>query len=88
MLSKFWAFIISVAFWVFPYSKFVNAASLTALFKHIRGVEEPSTDDVIREKVLNFVRDKVRKHVFCSDCQFSWSLYFFACFKIIMNTEF
>ncbi|WJX44268.1 Apoptosis inhibitor 5 [Trifolium repens] len=34
-------------------------ASLTALFKHIRGVEEPSTDDVIREKVLNFVRDKV-----------------------------
>ncbi|GAU14588.1 hypothetical protein TSUD_96520 [Trifolium subterraneum] len=33
--------------------------SLTALFKHIRGVEEPSTDDVIREKVINFVRDKV-----------------------------
>ncbi|PNY06266.1 apoptosis inhibitor 5-like protein [Trifolium pratense] len=63
MLSRFWTFIISVAFWVFPYSKFVNAASLTSLFKHIRGVEEPSTepstDDVIREKVINFVRDKV-----------------------------
>ncbi|CAI8618304.1 unnamed protein product [Vicia faba] len=35
-------------------------ASLTALFKHIRGSdEEPNTDDVIREKVINFVRDKV-----------------------------
>ncbi|XP_040873291.1 apoptosis inhibitor 5-like protein API5 isoform X1 [Glycine max] len=34
-------------------------ASLTALFKHIGSVEEPSTDDVIREKVINFVRDKV-----------------------------
>lgn len=34
-------------------------ASLTALFKHIGSVEEPSTDDTIREKVINFVRDKV-----------------------------
>ncbi|XP_020994705.1 apoptosis inhibitor 5-like protein API5 [Arachis duranensis] len=34
-------------------------ASLTALFKHIGSVEEPSTDEVIREKVINFVRDKV-----------------------------
>ncbi|KAF7803364.1 putative pre-mRNA-splicing factor ATP-dependent RNA helicase DEAH9 [Senna tora] len=34
-------------------------ASLTALFKHIGSVEELSTDDVIREKVINFVKDKV-----------------------------
>ncbi|XP_054778743.1 apoptosis inhibitor 5-like protein API5 [Prosopis cineraria] len=34
-------------------------ASLTTLFKHIGSVEELSTDDVIREKVINFVRDKV-----------------------------
>ncbi|MED6155183.1 Apoptosis inhibitor 5 [Stylosanthes scabra] len=32
---------------------------LTALFKHIGSVEEPSTDEAIREKVINFVRDKV-----------------------------
>lgn len=65
MLSRFWTFVITVAFWVFPYNSIiVNAASLTALFKHIRGSdEEPNTDDVIREKVLNFVRDKVRNHV-------------------------
>ncbi|KAF6158430.1 hypothetical protein GIB67_022027 [Kingdonia uniflora] len=30
-------------------------AALTALFKHL----EPSADDTIREKVLNFIRDKV-----------------------------
>ncbi|XP_054795455.1 apoptosis inhibitor 5-like protein API5 [Prosopis cineraria] len=36
-----------------------HAASLTTLFKHIGSVEELSTDDVIREKVINFVRDKV-----------------------------
>ncbi|XP_042508084.1 apoptosis inhibitor 5-like protein API5 isoform X2 [Macadamia integrifolia] len=34
-------------------------ASLTALFKHIESSDEPSTDESIREKVLNFVRDKV-----------------------------
>ncbi|KAB5560659.1 hypothetical protein DKX38_005616 [Salix brachista] len=34
-------------------------ASLSALFKHIGTVEEPSTDELIREKVLSFVRDKV-----------------------------
>ncbi|KAJ7947052.1 apoptosis inhibitor 5 [Quillaja saponaria] len=34
-------------------------ASLTALFKHIGSVDEPSQDDVIREKVLSFIRDKV-----------------------------
>ncbi|XP_043702241.1 apoptosis inhibitor 5-like protein API5 isoform X2 [Telopea speciosissima] len=34
-------------------------ASLTALFKHIESTDEPSTDESIREKVLNFVRDKV-----------------------------
>ncbi|KAF5474487.1 hypothetical protein F2P56_006381 [Juglans regia] len=34
-------------------------ASLTALFKHIGSVDEPSTDEVIREKVLTFIRDKV-----------------------------
>jgi hypothetical protein len=37
------------------------AASLSALFKHIGTVEEPSTDELIREKVLSFVRDKVRR---------------------------
>ncbi|KAB5560664.1 hypothetical protein DKX38_005621 [Salix brachista] len=36
-----------------------HAASLSALFKHIGTVEEPSTDELIREKVLSFVRDKV-----------------------------
>lgn len=36
------------------------AASLTALFKHIGSVDEPTTDEVIREKVLSFIRDKVR----------------------------
>ena len=41
------------------YCILVNVASLTALFKHIGSVEEPSTDDAIREKVINFVRDKV-----------------------------
>ncbi|XP_015874441.1 apoptosis inhibitor 5-like protein API5 [Ziziphus jujuba] len=34
-------------------------ASLTALFKHIASVDEPSTDEFIREKVLSFIRDKV-----------------------------
>ncbi|PON77903.1 Apoptosis inhibitory [Parasponia andersonii] len=34
-------------------------ASLTALFKHIGSVDEPSTDEFIREKVLSFIRDKV-----------------------------
>lgn len=34
-------------------------ASLTALFKHIGSVDEPSTDETIREKVLSFIRDKV-----------------------------
>ncbi|KAL6198348.1 hypothetical protein ACLB2K_028140 [Fragaria x ananassa] len=34
-------------------------ASLTALFKHIGSVDEPSQDDIIREKVLSFIRDKV-----------------------------
>ncbi|KAJ7968662.1 apoptosis inhibitor 5 [Quillaja saponaria] len=34
-------------------------ASLTALFKHIGNVVEPITDDVIREKVLSFIKDKV-----------------------------
>lgn len=57
-------FITYAAFWLFPYSIIVNAASLTALFKHIGSVEEPSTDDVIREKVINFVRDKVSRYVF------------------------
>ncbi|MBA0723880.1 hypothetical protein Golax_004423 [Gossypium laxum] len=37
----------------------VNAESLTALFKHIWNVEEPSQDDTIRDKVLCFIRDKV-----------------------------
>ena len=37
-----------------------DAASLTALFKHIGSVDEPTTDEVIREKVLSFIRDKVR----------------------------
>lgn len=37
----------------------VHAASLTALFKHIASVDEPSTDEFIREKVLSFIRDKV-----------------------------
>lgn len=39
----------------------VCAASLTALFKHIGSVDEPSTDEFIREKVLTFIRDKVSK---------------------------
>jgi len=56
--------IISAAFLLSPYSLVVNAASLTALFKHIGSVEEPSTDDVIREKVINFVRDKVSGQMF------------------------
>ncbi|KAE7995790.1 hypothetical protein FH972_000558 [Carpinus fangiana] len=34
-------------------------ASLTALFKHIGSVDEPSTDEIIREKVLSFIRDKI-----------------------------
>ncbi|XWS18472.1 hypothetical protein CRYUN_Cryun32bG0046300 [Craigia yunnanensis] len=33
--------------------------SLTALFKHIWNVEDPSQDDTIRDKVLCFIRDKV-----------------------------
>lgn len=36
-------------------------ASLTSLFKHIGSSEEPCTDEIIREKVLCFVRDKVRQ---------------------------
>lgn len=56
---------ISFAFCSFPYSSVImNAASLTTLFKHIRGnVEEQNSDDLSREKVINFVRDKVRNHV-------------------------
>ncbi|XP_010260402.1 PREDICTED: apoptosis inhibitor 5-like protein API5 isoform X2 [Nelumbo nucifera] len=34
-------------------------ASLSALFKHIESTDEPSADESIREKVLNFIRDKV-----------------------------
>ncbi|KAF5183791.1 Apoptosis inhibitor 5-like protein api5 [Thalictrum thalictroides] len=34
-------------------------ASLTALFKHIESSDEPIPDETIREKVLNFIRDKV-----------------------------
>ncbi|PRQ58750.1 putative proteasome, subunit alpha/beta, apoptosis inhibitory 5, armadillo-like helical [Rosa chinensis] len=34
-------------------------ASFTALFKHIGTVDDPSQDDVIREKFLSFIRDKV-----------------------------
>lgn len=34
-------------------------ASLTGLFKHIGCVDEPSSDETIREKVLSFIRDKV-----------------------------
>ena len=48
-------FIISAAFWLSHDSLIANAASLMALFKHIGNVEEPSTDDVIHEKVINFV---------------------------------
>ena len=38
----------------------MNAESLTALFKHIWNVEDPSQDDTIRDKVLCFIRDKVK----------------------------
>ncbi|XP_057471689.1 apoptosis inhibitor 5-like protein API5 isoform X2 [Actinidia eriantha] len=34
-------------------------ASLTALFKHIESVDEPSTDENLRERTLCFIRDKV-----------------------------
>ncbi|KAJ0589689.1 putative apoptosis inhibitory 5 [Helianthus annuus] len=34
-------------------------ASLTALFKHIESVDEPATDDNLRERTLIFIRDKV-----------------------------
>ncbi|XP_071697557.1 apoptosis inhibitor 5-like protein API5 [Rutidosis leptorrhynchoides] len=34
-------------------------ASLTALFKHIESVDEPVTDDNLRERTLVFIRDKV-----------------------------
>ncbi|KAL9684864.1 hypothetical protein QQ045_022306 [Rhodiola kirilowii] len=34
-------------------------ASLTALFKRVGSVEEPNTDETVREKVLSFIRDKV-----------------------------
>ncbi|KAK7832229.1 apoptosis inhibitor 5-like protein api5 [Quercus suber] len=37
----------------------VHVASLTGLFKHIGCVDEPSSDETIREKVLSFIRDKV-----------------------------
>ncbi|KAI7730975.1 hypothetical protein M8C21_006824 [Ambrosia artemisiifolia] len=33
-------------------------ASLTALFKHIESVDEPVTDDNLRERTLIFIRDK------------------------------
>lgn len=41
------------------------AASLTALFKHIGSTDDRSAEDLtacesIREKVLSFIRDKVR----------------------------
>ncbi|KAJ4972098.1 hypothetical protein NE237_005197 [Protea cynaroides] len=39
------------------------AVSLTALFKHIKSTDEPCTEESIREKVLNFIRDKVWKMV-------------------------
>ncbi|RVW37985.1 Apoptosis inhibitor 5-like protein API5 [Vitis vinifera] len=44
---------------VLVYLKVVYAASLTGLFKHIMTVDDPSTDENLREKVLNFIRDKV-----------------------------
>jgi len=59
---------LNASFWFFAYSSIIaiaNAASLKALFKHVTsGMIEPNTDDVIREKVMNFLKDKVRNHVF------------------------
>ncbi|XP_052202202.1 apoptosis inhibitor 5-like protein API5 [Diospyros lotus] len=34
-------------------------AALTALFKHLESVDEPSTDENLRERTLCFIRDKV-----------------------------
>lgn len=36
------------------------AASITVLFKHVGSAEEPGSDESIREKVIHFIRDKVR----------------------------
>lgn len=46
----------------------VHVASLTGLFKHIGCVDEPSSDETIREKVLSFIRDKVRRPVLVMPC--------------------
>lgn len=40
---------------------FGGAVSLSALFRHIWTVDEQNGDDFIRDKVLDFLRDKVRK---------------------------
>lgn len=37
----------------------IGAASLSALFGRIANVDEPSADDLIREKILNYIKDKV-----------------------------
>lgn len=43
---------------MFHYFHLFGVASLTALFKHTEA--SLSTDEQIREKVLHFLRDKVR----------------------------
>lgn len=54
----------------------VHVASLTGLFKHIGCVDEPSSDETIREKVLSFIRDKVRRPVHVMPVAiFTWQLF-------------
>jgi len=70
-------------FGFFTYSSIIaNAASLKALFKHVTSGMEPYTDDVIREKVMNFLRDKVRIMCLNLNVNYHWI------FNIEMNGEF
>lgn len=39
-------------------------ASITVLFKHVGSAEEPGSDETIREKVLCFIRDKVKRLIY------------------------
>lgn len=70
------SFFYNCSFWFYPcwLDCLVNAESLTALFKHIWNVEEPSQDDTIRDKVLCFIRDKVQTASLFTCCWYSCAL--------------
>lgn len=63
--------VLMVPYWLLIVFHLFGVASLTALFKHT----EATTDDQIRDKVLNYIRDKVRV--------FSTTFFFLSLFEVL-----